>query len=766
VDQLLRDGVLVDLWNVVRPALRISDRSRSIKKLEPLYMADAPAREGVKDAASSVVEYAEYTALREAGRLEEAAERRRQILEYNRYDCLSTLRLLEWLREAAGERPAAGPAVDAGPVDVAEPAEPTQRRLDTAERTARRIALETEIHELVEAERGRAPDDELRALSLLGSAIGYYRREAKPYWHEYYARLELPPDEWPGRRSAMVVERAVVLRGWAVEDGRSTLSRELRLEGRPVEGSELGTGSPVVLLYDQPVPPVVGELDARAVRGVNRRAIVLDARRERVPVSDDEPDRIVERDVLVVREALGTGMGGHEQLPMGAVVSGHVPCDAQEQAVEDTAARALAAWRAAASRGDGSDRGADGGAPRLPVGPATDLLLRRPPRLVGGRALPAPVTASGSGDGLVDAVHDAVRRLDRSYLAVQGPPGTGKTHVGSHVIARLVDAGWRVAVVAQSHAVVENLLAATLRAGVPATAVAKKARDQKAVASAPAWAELQAKDLPGFAADAEAAGRGCVVGGTCWDFANLKWPEEGLDLLVVDEAGQFSVANTVAVARAARRLLLLGDPQQLPQVSKGRHPEPAVAGSALRWLADTSGTSCRRRTACTPRSPTPSRTSRTRGGSVRTRSPPSAGSRASRRASTRCSCPTRAARSPRPRRPRRSCVRCGTWSGGPGGQGPDSRSARSPRPTSSSSRPTTRRCGRSAGRSTPRGSAASRSARSTCSRDARPPSSSSRSPRRRPTTSRAACGSSSAGTASTSRCRGASGPRWSSVHRG
>jgi uncharacterized protein len=183
-------------------------------------------------------------------------------------------------------------------------------------------------------------------------------------------------------------------------------------------------------------------------------------------------------------------------------------------------------------------------------------------------------------------VHDAVRRLDRSYLAVQGPPGTGKTYVGSHVIARLVDAGWRVAVVAQSHAVVENLLAATLRAGVPATAVAKKARDQKAVASAPAWAELQAKDLPGFAADAEAAGRGCVVGGTCWDFANLKWPEEGLDLLVVDEAGQFSVANTVAVARAARRLLLLGDPQQLPQVSKGRHPEPAVAGSALRWLAD------------------------------------------------------------------------------------------------------------------------------------------------------------------------------------
>src|SRR5690606_12810791 len=50
------------------------------------------------------------------------------------------------------------------------------------------------------------------------------------------------------------------------------------------------------------------------------------------------------------------------------------------------------------------------------------------------------------------------------------------------------------------------------------------------------------------------------------------------------EAGQFSLADTVAVARSAKRLLLLGDPQQLPQVSEGRHPEP-VDASALAWLA-------------------------------------------------------------------------------------------------------------------------------------------------------------------------------------
>src|SRR5690606_12325142 len=53
-----------------------------------------------------------------------------------------------------------------------------------------------------------------------------------------------------------------------------------------------------------------------------------------------------------------------------------------------------------------------------------------------------------------------------------------------------------------------------------------------------------------------------------------------LDLLVIDEAGQFSLAATIATALSAKRLLLLGDPQQLPQVSEGIHPAP-VDGSAL-----------------------------------------------------------------------------------------------------------------------------------------------------------------------------------------
>jgi uncharacterized protein len=117
---------------------------------------------------------------------------------------------------------------------------------------------------------------------------------------------------------------------------------------------------------------------------------------------------------------------------------------------------------------------------------------------------------------------------------------------------------------------------------VDATAVAKKPRTRPD----PATPWVQPRDTAAFGAFYAAQSGGYVVGGTVWDFTNAaRLPAGGLDLLVVDEAGQFCLANTFAVSGAARNLLLLGDPQQLPQVSQGHHPEP-VDASALGWLTD------------------------------------------------------------------------------------------------------------------------------------------------------------------------------------
>ncbi|WP_311448774.1 AAA domain-containing protein [uncultured Rothia sp.] len=219
---------------------------------------------------------------------------------------------------------------------------------------------------------------------------------------------------------------------------------------------------------------------------------------------------------------------------------------------------------------------------------SADLLFRRAPRLKKSASnaknaenLPREVDFSASDLPTVDAVHAAVRALDHSYVAVQGPPGAGKTFLASHVIARLVAEGAKVGVVAQSHAVIENLmLACCARDGFDVSR-AVRLRGKSVTPDAP-WSEVSDSELVELISGAG----GLLFGGTVWDYVSeRRVPAESLDVLVVDEAGQFSLTNTVAAARAARSVLLLGDPQQLPQVSTGVHPYP-VDVSALGWLSD------------------------------------------------------------------------------------------------------------------------------------------------------------------------------------
>ena len=219
---------------------------------------------------------------------------------------------------------------------------------------------------------------------------------------------------------------------------------------------------------------------------------------------------------------------------------------------------------------------------------SADLLFRRPPRLKQSASnaqnaenLPREVDFPGSDLPTVDAVHAAVRALDHSYVAVQGPPGAGKTFLASHVIARLVAEGAKVGVVAQSHAVIENLMVACCARDGFDVSRAVRLRGKSVTPDAP-WSEVSDSELTELISGAG----GLLFGGTVWDYVSeRRVPAGSLDVLVVDEAGQFSLTNTVAAARAARSVLLLGDPQQLPQVSTGVHPYP-VDVSALGWLSD------------------------------------------------------------------------------------------------------------------------------------------------------------------------------------
>ncbi|MEJ3406133.1 TM0106 family RecB-like putative nuclease [Rathayibacter sp. YIM 133350] len=529
VDQLLNDGVLIDLYPVVRRALLIGSRSYSIKKLEPLYMGD-DEREGVTNAADSIIEYQRASALAAAGDVAEAQAILDDIARYNRYDVLSTLRLRDWLHTLAAD------------LGVA----PTERIVREGEQYVQ-SPLAIELSHL--AGSGDASIDhrtaEQTALALASAAIDYYQRERKSFWWGHYFRLEQPIREWENTRDVLIVEadRSAIETPWTVPERSQKERRLLTLRGRFGPGSRHSAGAGVFVLYE-PDEEVVDEAADPGQR-IRRDATIVE-------VLDDG---------LVVEEQLPVGASRHRELPVAVVPGWPLKTDAHEAAISEWGERLVLRL------------------PEWPRDPMVDVLRRLPPRTRSGEV--ARVIDEGYATATVATLLD----LDDSYLAVQGPPGTGKTYLASHVIARLVrDHGWKVGVVAQSHSVVENLLDRIMENTDLDPEVVGKARRDANEAAAHSYTVLaDKKAVPAFMV--RNAATGFVVGGTAWDFANAgRMPRKSLDLLVVDEAGQYSLAATIATSVAARNLLLLGDPQQLPQVSQGTHPEP-IDHSALGWVA-------------------------------------------------------------------------------------------------------------------------------------------------------------------------------------
>ncbi|WP_307120408.1 TM0106 family RecB-like putative nuclease, partial [Curtobacterium sp. B8] len=107
VDDLLRAGVLVDLYPIVRKALVVGSHSYSIKKLEPLYMGSDLRQSDVTNAADSITAYVD--AVEELRNGDPAAGQHMldEVADYNAYDCRSTLRLRDWLLSLRTASPAA-----------------------------------------------------------------------------------------------------------------------------------------------------------------------------------------------------------------------------------------------------------------------------------------------------------------------------------------------------------------------------------------------------------------------------------------------------------------------------------------------------------------------------------------------------------------------------------------------------------------------------------------------------------------------------------
>lgn len=243
---------------------------------------------------------------------------------------------------------------------------------------------------------------------------------------------------------------------------------------------------------------------------------------------------------------LKRGLAKQTPHPVGLLPSGPIDAKLPERALLRVGARVATHG----ITGDGPYRG------------ARDLLLRAAPRLTSGVAL-ADADESGA---------DALERVAPYLLGalpVQGPPGAGKTFAGSHAIVAMLRAGRTVGITALSHRVITNLLDAVMRVDTDGVVRAiQKAEGANASAHPRVRGTASNQDVEAALRE----GTANLVAGTTWLFAR---DDVAVDVLVVDEAGQLSLANTVAAASSADAVILLGDPQQLAQPGHGLHPAGA-----------------------------------------------------------------------------------------------------------------------------------------------------------------------------------------------
>lgn len=184
IDDLLRGKVLVDLYSVVRNAIRAGVESYSIKKLEPIYGY-------VRDTAlpDANVALASLQAGLELGDINTVSDEDRQTVQsYNRDDCASTIALQDWLEQQRRE-------LIAGGEDVPRP--PITEQQASEELTERDLAVQALIERLTQD----IPVDieertyEQQARWVLAYLLDWHRREEKATWWEYFRLAALTPEE-------------------------------------------------------------------------------------------------------------------------------------------------------------------------------------------------------------------------------------------------------------------------------------------------------------------------------------------------------------------------------------------------------------------------------------------------------------------------------------------------------------------------------------------------------------------------------------------
>jgi len=446
------------------------------------------------------------------------------IERYNEEDCVSTEKLHSWLLDqrlaAEAQFNVQVPWYQKSRGEEEPPATTKERSPDALAAEALKNTVRENLNTAISA---LADSPERRAAELMLYLLDFYWRERKPSSWKMFKQQEKTPEE--------LIDDLDAIGGLTLDESASVIKDKKWL------------------IFSYRMPPQehrlkVGDAvrDTRSLQGVGSIAAI---------------------DTSTHRIALRIG-----QQTLTKTWDGQMPGALSVASSESVNTRPLdsAVLRMAASRyGDNPNGG---------YAAVWSLLERQWPNIEDIEP-GSPILA---GEANVDAVISVVQRLRDSYLIIQGPPGTGKTYTGARVILKLLEAGKRVGVCATSHKAVANLLNAVTAAAIEEniTFIGARKGEKDSLLEDDRFIKDVTRNEDTFDPTLR------LVGGTAWTFAPQE-ADQTYDYLFVDEAGQVSLANLVAMGCAAKNIVLLGDQMQLGQPLQGTHPGDSGL-SALEYL--------------------------------------------------------------------------------------------------------------------------------------------------------------------------------------
>ncbi|HEY5235887.1 MAG TPA: ribonuclease H-like domain-containing protein, partial [Rhabdochlamydiaceae bacterium] len=455
---------MVDLYKVVRDAIRTSEPAYSIKNLETFYMEK---REGtVRTASESTVIYDQWRSIRDDKLL-------LQISDYNEDDCRSTYLLQQWLLKL---RPA-----DTQWFEVAN-------EVVTEEKTQFQIEKEKkrEFYEKALLQDATGFDRSFR--ELVAHLLEFHRREEKPTWWSLFDRQDQEPEELI-RDSECLAGLTLSTDKPPFKEKRSTVYTYYF----PEQEHKLKVGNAWSLTTSIENLGTIFSLDDEA------RTIGLKTTKDSLPDScsitlftsiDNDP----------LKEALY--------------------------------------------------RFADSIIKQTNDYPATTAFLKREKPQIKDQQSNAPILNDDCS--IIESATQAVANLQDSYLFIQGPPGAGKTYTSSQIILNLISSGKRVGISSNSHKAINNLLE-----DIEKAAKEKGIRFRGQKKSSKGESKFNGEMIKDFSEYKHIDPKADLIAGTAWLFARQELDQK-LDYLFIDEAGQVSLANFVAMSMSAKNIVLVG----------------------------------------------------------------------------------------------------------------------------------------------------------------------------------------------------------------